>query len=239
MAGRPYAVFDIDGTLIRWQLYHALADELARAGHLNGAAFQKVREARMHWKTRASGTSFRDYEQQLVQLIDDSIAGIAPADFEAACRRVVAVYRDQVYTYTRDLIKELKAKEYLLFAISASQAEIVRLVADHYGFDDFGGTRYEVKNGRFTGNKSVLLRGKKPELLRRLISKHGAVQGKSLGVGDSESDIPMLGCVERPIAFNPTDELFEHAKQQRWQIVVERKNVIYRLEPGHHGYRLV
>ena len=26
---RPFAVFDIDGTIIRWQLYHALADELA------------------------------------------------------------------------------------------------------------------------------------------------------------------------------------------------------------------
>ncbi len=27
---QPFAVFDIDGTIIRWQLYHALADELAK-----------------------------------------------------------------------------------------------------------------------------------------------------------------------------------------------------------------
>ena len=32
--GRPFAVFDIDGTLIRWQLYHSIADTLARLGHI-------------------------------------------------------------------------------------------------------------------------------------------------------------------------------------------------------------
>jgi phosphoserine phosphatase len=96
-----------------------------------------------------------------------------------------------------------------------------------------------VKTGRFTGDKSVLRREKKLELLRELAAKHGADWQHSLGVGDSESDIPMLSAVEQPVAFNPTKQLFEHARAQNWKIVLERKSVIYELEPDDNAYRLV
>jgi HAD superfamily hydrolase (TIGR01490 family) len=233
---RPFAVFDIDGTIIRWQLYHALADELARRGHLDPIQFQKVREARMNWKKRTD--SFNTYEQTLVNLVKLAITGISVEDLQDACRSVLAEYKDQVYTYTRDLIKDLQSKNYLLFAISASQREIVGMLAGYYGFDDFGGSTYEIKNGFFTGKNDVLMSGRKPIYLKELIAKHGAAHTGSIGVGDSESDIPMLSTVEQPIAFNPTSALFEHAKQAGWPIVLERKNMIYRLEPDDGTYRL-
>jgi HAD superfamily hydrolase (TIGR01490 family) len=235
---RPFAVFDIDGTLIRWQLYHALADELARRGLLAADSYRQIRDARMRWKTRTSHTAFHEYETLLVQHIDKLLVGLAVSDFQAACESVVAVYKDQVYTYTRDLIRQLKDQDYLVFAISASQAEIVEPIADYYRFDDFGGTRLESKNGRYTGEKQLLMREQKPELLQQLAAKHGARREDSIGIGDSESDIPMLRVVEKPIAFNPTRELFEHAKAAGWNIVIERKNVVYELEATDGGYRL-
>lgn len=232
---RPFAVFDIDGTIIRWQLYHALADDLAKAGHLDPKEFDKVRIARMAWKKRERETSFNDYEETLVKLIDRAITNIRAEDLQAACRRVLLEYKDQVYIYTRDLIQDLKVKNYLLFAISASQAEIVELLASYYGFDDYGGSMYEVKNGYFTGRKDVLMSDRKPVHLQKLVAKHGADWAGSVGVGDSESDIPMLSIVEQPIAFNPTRKLYEYATKNAWHVVVERKNMIYRLEPGEHG----
>jgi len=238
MAERPFAVFDIDGTVIRWQLYHALADELARSGHLDAKEFQKVRRARMQWKQRVRETSFEDYEQTLIALIDKGIRGITVKDLEAACERVMAEYKDQVYTYTRDLIRELQKKDYLLFAISASQVAIIGMVASYYGFDDFGGSEYEVKDGRYTGNKKLLFREAKPEYLKSLVAKHGAKWQGSYAVGDSESDIPMLESVERPIAFNPTKKLFAHARSRGWKVVLERKNMVYELEPDDDGYLL-
>ncbi len=234
---KSFAVFDIDGTIIRWQLYHALADELARRGHLDPIQFQKVREARMNWKKRTD--SFTSYERTLINLINVAITGISVGDLEQACRSVLAEYKDQVYVYTRDLIKDLKAKDYLLFAISASQHEIVGLLADYYGFDDFGGSTYETKNGYFTGKSNILVSERKPAYLRELAAKHSASLEGSVGVGDSESDIPMLATVERPIAFNPTRELFDHARRQGWPVVVERKNMIYKLESEDGTYRLV
>jgi HAD superfamily hydrolase (TIGR01490 family) len=237
-ATRPFAVFDIDGTLIRWQLYHALADELARRGLMAADSYQQVRDARMQWKTRSHHMAFEEYENLLVRHIDELLVGLPVRDFRAACQSVVAVYKDQVYTYTRDLLRQLKDQEYLLFAISASQAEIVGLVAEYYGFDDFGGTSLEAKEGRYTGRKHLLFRDKKPKLLRQLVTKHRAHWKDSIGIGDSEGDIPMLSIVERPIAFNPTRPLSDHATTQGWEIVVERKNVIYELKATDHGYHL-
>ena len=235
---RKFAVFDIDGTLIRWQLYHAVGDEMVRRGLIDAKAFAKVREARMSWKRRTNSDSYHKYEAGLVELVDGAMLGIRVADFERICEAVIDEYKDQVYTYTRNLVRKLQAEGYLLFVISASQVEIVRLLAEHYKFDGYAGSTYPIATGRFVGKKDLLMRDRKPVVLQQLVEKFDATWHGSIGVGDSESDIPMLAKVEQPVAFNPTKELFEHAKKQGWKIVVERKNVVYELEPGDGSYLL-
>src|SRR4029079_18165341 len=127
---------------------------------------------------------------------------------------------------------------YLLFAISGSQSEIVAKIASHYGFDDFVGSTYERKGNKFTGKK-IIAKDSKHIILQNLVSKHGATYKNSIGVGDSEGDLTMLGEVSRPIAFNPSKLLFEEAKKRGWPIVIERKNMIYNLEPKDGKYLLV
>ena len=236
---RPFAVFDIDGTLIRWQLYHAIGDGLAKAGLIQPDSFAKVRDARMVWKRREHETSFHDYELEIIKAYDAAITNISVADWQRVAEQVFDEYKDQTYTYTRDLILELKAQNYLLFAISASQREIIGMLAKYYGFDDWGGSEYKSTNGRYNGQKYILKGEEKPKYLRELIQKHGATTDDSIGVGDSDGDIVMLNEVESPIAFNPNKPLFEHAKTQNWKIVVERKNVTYELEDGDGVYRLL
>lgn len=236
---RPFAVFDIDGTLLRWQLYHATVDALAKAGKIDADKFAGARAARMVWKNRASDSSFKEYEKALVNMYDQAVQNISYDDYLAAVKRVFEEYKGQTYTYTRDLIRELKAKNYILFAISASQIEAVELLAKHYGFDDFAGSKYELKNGKFTGQKDVMFGGKKPLALEKLVKKHNASFRSSLAVGDSDSDIAMLEKVENPIAFNPNKLLFQKASASGWPIVIERKNMVYKLEASASGYGLV
>jgi len=235
---RPFAAFDIDGTILRWQLYHAVADELAKQNKLDQVAYNKVRQARLQWKKRPHQASYAEYETELIKFFETAIQGIDPTELHQASKNVVAVYKDQVYAYTRDLIVELKAKNYLLFAISASQDDIVKMLAGFYGFDDSAGSVYEIKDGAYTGSGRILKSELKPQILKGFVKKHGAKWEGSIAVGDSESDIPMLSTVEQPIAFNPTKELFEHAKQAGWQIVVERKNMVYNLELDHGKYKI-
>lgn len=228
---RPFAVFDIDGTLIRWQLYHALSDELVRMGVIDAKEFTVAKQARMTWKKRRSSSSFSDYETALITIVDRAIIGMKVADFDTAIGKVIAEYQDQVYTYTRDLISDLKTKNYLLFTISASPSPLVAMIANHYGFDDYRGSKYATNNGEFTGKKDVLLSQRKPEELKKMVTEHQASWDNSIAVGDSESDIPMLESVTTPIAFNPTKALFDKARAEGWKIVIERKNMVYELEP--------
>lgn len=230
-SGRPFAVFDIDGTVIRWQLYHAIFGELAKTGHISPQSFNEIRTSRMTWKKRAHETSFKKYEQAIIKALDEAILNINYEDYLSAVATVFQEYKDQTYTYTRGLIRSLKNQGYLLFAISASQTEIVELLATYYEFDDYGGSVYRVKSGKFTGQKDVLKNERKPEYLQHLIKKHNAITHKSIAIGDSVSDIPMLETANNPIAFNPDKILFERAQKSGWKIVIERKNVIYKLEP--------
>jgi len=238
MATRPFAVFDIDGTLIRWQLFHAIVDELGRQGHVSPDAYQTIHRARTQWKHRSSQDSFRNYEHQLVKIYDQAVANLPVNIFLQAVRAVFEEYKDQTYAYTRDLIGELKTKSYLLFAISGSQQEVVKLLSDYYGFDDYAGSIYQQIDGRFTGQYDILRAERKISALEAMVAKHGASHAGSLAIGDSEGDIPMLEYASDAIAFNPTQTLFEYARDKNWKVVVERKNMIYKLEPSHGSYLL-
>ena len=234
---KKFAAFDIDGTLIRWQLYHAIADRLAKLGYVDTVAFNEIREARMDWKRRTHSESFKEYEIELVKLYERILKELNVGHFEEAAESVFEEYKEQVYTYTRTLLKELKAKDYLLFAISGSQTEIVKKIADYYGFDDFAGSTYVQQDERFTGELHTAL-GKKDIVLKRLAKKHQAGFKDSIAVGDGAGDIAMLEIVENPIAFNPERKLFEEASKQGWKIVIERKNMVYELEQGSGKYQL-
>lgn len=232
-----FAVFDIDGTLIRWQLYHAIGDALAKRHLISKDEYATVKEARMAWKRRTHHDSFKDYERALIAAFDTMLKKISTTDFSEVVNEVFEEYKDQAYAFSRDLLKQLKREGYLLFAISGSPEEIVQKIATYYEFDDFIGSHYATRGATFTGEKIVAARDKK-RLLTNLIRTHNLDIKDSIGVGDTDSDIAMLECVERPIALNPTKELYAHARTHGWQIVVERKNVVYKLKDSDGSYIL-
>jgi len=231
MEKKPFAVFDIDGTLIRWQLYHAIADSLVRLGYIMPKKFQAIEDARFAWKRRENSDSFKQYEMELVKLYVNILSEITVNQFDEAAHAVFNEYKDQVYIYTRNLIKDLKSKGYLIFAISGSQTEIIAKIAEHYGFDNFVGREDERAGQKFSG-KSTTPIFNKDAALKKFVAKHEATYDRSIGVGDSFSDIKMLELTEQPIAFNPERALFDHARAKGWKIVIERKNMVYELEAG-------
>ncbi|MBI4033731.1 HAD family phosphatase [Candidatus Saccharibacteria bacterium] len=236
-AGKPFAVFDIDGTLIRWQLYHAVADALAKEGYASPQIYQSMRDARMTWKRRTDADSFKAYEQKVIFAYEKALQKMTFSQFAKIAEQVFDEYKEQVYTYTRGLIGELKAKGYFLLAISGSPVEIVERVVKFWGFDDFLGTVYTRRGSGFSGQK-IVHAFDKASALRKMVDKHGLGLKASIGVGDTKSDISMLEMVEKPIAFNPDKDLFVHAKKQGWKIVLERKNMVYELKKQSGIYRL-
>ena len=234
---RPFAVFDIDGTLIRWQLFHAIVHNLGQQGYILRHHHDAIREARMRWKKRENPESFRAYEKVLVEVYADVLQHIQPEDHARIIAEVVNEYKDQTHVFTRNLAHVLKKENYLLFAISGSHEMAVSQVAQFHGFDDWIGARFDVKDDVYTGDFYTPIFDKKAAL-EQLVKKHAATYEGSYAVGDSASDAVMLQMVEHPIAFNPDKGLFDIATQHEWPIVVERKNVIYELAKNSSNYTL-
>ena len=226
---KKFAVFDIDGTLIRWQLYHAIVDELAKSGHIPAPVYEHVRKKRMAWKTREHSNAFKEYERSVITAYEDALPKIKPSVFDELAESVAKTYKSQVYTYTRNLIAQLNDQNYFVIAISGSHRELLNHVAPQYGFDDWIGSVYHRKGDQFSGEKFIASFDKKTAL-EELVKKHNLTYEASYGVGDSKSDAAFLRYVDHPIAFNPDRELLHIAKAKNWPIVIERKNVVYRIE---------
>jgi len=231
-----FAVFDIDGTLYRWQLFHELVQELTFAGAFDETVFHEINDRWNKW--RGGAMSFDEYESYIVTVLMAELPKLSVELFDATCQKVVAQSRHKTYHYPRQLIADLKAQGYFLIALSGSQQELVDGFAAHYGFDVALGALYERQESRFTGKVIRPILGRKKELLSEIIVTHDLTTTGSIGVGDSEGDIGMLSLVESPTAFNPSSGLFEHAKASGWPIIIERKNIAYRMEHQDNAFVL-
>lgn len=189
----------------------------------------------MHWKNREANFGFHDYESEIVTQFEAALNSLSPDDFSRIADEVIEEYKKQTYIYTRDLMKKLKEQKYVLLAISGSHQELVKKLAAHYGFDDSIGTTYLTDESGYTGEKDFPAHDKKTAL-QELVKKHSLTFKDSYAVGDSKGDAAMLQLVENPLAFNPDSELYKISTEKHWPIVIERKNVIYKLSYQDNQY---
>lgn len=229
MEQRKVAVLDIDGTIFRSSLLLELVERLIEQGVFPEEVRAEYEEERQRWLDRRG--SYEDYLMKVVGLFRRQIKGVPYQGAANIAGEVIEEQRLHTYRYTRDLVQRLKAQGYFLLAISHSPKFIVDGFAYELGFDKSYGQFYTSgPSDNFTGEveDEELIMNKSATLLRAM-RKEGLTLEGSVGVGDTESDIQMLEMVEQPIAFNPNQALYTHAKRRGWKIVVERKDVIYEL----------
>lgn len=231
---RKVAAFDIDGTLFRSSLIVELMESLIAEGIFPKEARRHYADAWRRWQARAgnpkTGFTYYEFIENLVFAYRKYLKGVRRADVWRVAEQVVNFHKVRLYRFTRDLARKLNRTHFLL-AISHSPYEVVAPFAKSLGFDKVYAQVYEVDaKVRFTGRilyEDVILH--KGRVLRRALEKEHLTLAGSVGVGDTESDIPFLKMVERPIAFNPSLKLYRYAKKHRWEVVVERKDVIYKV----------
>jgi len=223
------AIFDVDGTIFRSSLLIQVVDRLIDKGVFPKTA-QKVYE-REHEKWLDREGDYQEYIDAVVQAFLKHLKGVHYGELADVAEEVVERQWKRTYRYTRDLLKELKKKDYYLLAVSHSPKTVLDKFCPRLGFDKVYGTIYEIgPQDCFTGNVvDPHLIYNKANVIKRAIEKEHLTLAHSIGVGDTESDIPMLEMVAQPICFNPNKKLYRHAKRMKWKVVVERKDVVYDL----------
>lgn len=225
------AIFDIDGTIFRKNLHFELINELAWLRIFPLHVRKTLVDVYSKWLTH-TGT-YEDYRLALIDLYARFIRGCTPEDVRRASESVIPFRVRQTYIFAEQLIQKLRSENYLLFAISGSPVEIVEAYnRDYLHFDTVIGSLYEIgEDGRYTGIASYEPSRDKGEAARKLFAEYGIDFSGSYGIGDTESDVKFLELVEHPIAFNPNENLKKRAEANGWRIVVEKKDVIYEIDP--------
>lgn len=230
MKQKKVAIFDVDGTIFRSSLAIELVEALIDRGIFPQDAKRGYeREYRLWFEREAS---YEEYIDAVVRTFMKHIKGVHYGDFSDISKEVVHKEQKRVYRYTRDLITELKDNGFFLLAISQSPKTAVERFCKRLGFDKVYGRVYEIgPSDRFTGViVDEHLIANKANIVHRAVDKEGLTLKGSVGVGDTEGDISFLELVEQPICFNPNENLYRHARRLGWDVVVERKDVIYHIE---------
>ena len=227
---KKVAIFDVDGTIFRSSLLIEITEHLIEQGLFPKKVRRAYETQYERWANREG--SYEDYMQAVVEVFVTNVRGIKYKDFMDSVELVVEKMKKRTYRYTRDLIAEYKKKGYFLLAISQSPKGVLDKFCEHLGFDKVYGRLYEIgADNRMTGAISDLhLIANKANIVKRAVEKEGLTLTDSIGVGDTEGDIPFLELVSHPICFNPNMLLYKAAKRNGWKMVVERKDVIYELE---------
>jgi HAD superfamily hydrolase (TIGR01490 family) len=228
---RKVAVFDIDGTIFRSSLLIELVEGLIATGIFPTRARRMYEAAHRKWLDREG--SYEKYIMAVVEAFLQFIGGVREPDLRRVVTQVIAVHSHRVYRYTRDLVHALRRKGYFLLAISHSPKYVAGKFGSRMGFHKTYGTLLELdpKTKRFTGKRlyeDIIF--DKAKILRRAVEKEGLTLRGSVGVGDTESDIPFLKLVAHPVCFNPNQALLRTAKRRGWSVVVERKDVVYKMK---------
>lgn len=226
---KKVAFFDIDGTVFRSSLLIELVEAGIRAEIFPASIRDVYLASEIAWRKRER--SYEEYINKVVEAFVLHLKGVHYGAFADLGRQVALERGNYVYRYTRDLIRDLRAKDYFLVAVSQSPKTILDEFCANLGFHKVYGRIYELgPQDRFTGVVTdVELIQDKSRIVKRVFDQEGFSYEGSIGVGDTDGDIPLLQSVEMPICFNPNRVLYEHARAHNWPIVVERKDVVYTL----------
>jgi len=223
---KPLAFFDIDGTFIRSSLLIELCRNLVRHGVFPALVDRELEEPRVAWEERHR--NYYPYIMAAVEVFYRYLAGCRVEHVAYVGELTAKEQHHRVYVYTRGLIERLRAT-HILVAISGSPEAVVLPFVKLWNFDHVYASTAEIIDGIYNGKRLVKpTEDGKQHFVAKLLEAipHATLTG-SMGVGDTESDIPFLEMVETPIAFNPNETLGIVAEERGWRIIVERKDAIW------------
>ena len=181
---------------------------------------QLARDAWANLQYRLNGST----DQQMTELrrrVRDLVAGQPEAKLARLAPEVLRDILPRVYP---DMLAAAYAHQDAgrrAYIVTAASQGIANLLAPVFVFDGGIGTRFEVRDGVYTGRLAgpLTYREGKAEAIRQVAEEEGLDLSASYAYSDSESDLPMLRAVGHPVAVNPDRELEQIAREEGWQIM--------------------
>ncbi|MDY3051710.1 MAG: HAD-IB family hydrolase [Ndongobacter sp.] len=230
------AFFDIDGTLARESMLIHHFKQLIRYRIIDeGEWINRIRPRYLQYDKRYA--EYDEYLDQVTAVYKEWLNGLNRAVIDFSAQQVVSEYGDVVYKFTRERIAWHQAQGHAVFFISGSPDFLISKMAERYGVTDYRATAYLTdENDCFTSEVIPMWDSvSKSHVVHEFLEKYDLDAEKSYSYGDTNGDFSMLKLLGRPTAINPSYRLLKMIQNdaqlaQRARIVLERKDVIYRLD---------
>ncbi|PKK40402.1 Phosphoserine phosphatase [Clostridiaceae bacterium JG1575] len=233
------AFFDIDGTLYREGFIADLFRMLVKCEVIPyDKWYDEVRPEFINWDRRLG--TYDTYLLKMASLYTEAITGHHHSLVKHIVDRVIEDKAMRTYVYTRARIQWHKDQGHKVITISGSPEELVGAMARFYELDDFRGSRYLInEEGIYTGEILPMWDAKsKRKAVMEMVQLHDLDLEQSWSYGDTAGDLTMFSLTGHPTLINPTRELIDlvradKALMDRAKLIVERKDVIYKMDVHH------
>ncbi|MBI4138572.1 HAD-IB family phosphatase [Candidatus Uhrbacteria bacterium] len=224
--GSEAVFFDIDGTWLRWQLFDEWIHKMVELGLLPGIVLAKTEEQRRAYKRREG--SFDDFVNAQIDAYqnDFRLRGVRLSDARFAAREVIRENGRLVHVFTDRLSQAVEELGIRRVIISGSPREVVTAFAESHRITDIFATEHPSDTTTYLGGMPIEWCFKKGEAVRILAEEARLSLERSVAIGDSGSDAEMFEQVGYPICFNPSAKLLALARNKRWPVVWEKKDVL-------------
>lgn len=228
------AFFDIDGTVFRDSLMIAHFKKMREFKIIEDYNLANIHFSEKSWQKRR--VAYDDFLDEISRTYVKSLMGVSYSDIMFTARHTIKNRADEVYRFTKNQIKYHLEKGHLVVFISGSPDFLVRHMAKTWNAHVYAGSKYIFKNGIFTGDIIPMWdSASKLKVMKMIIEEHNIDLHKSYAYGDTNGDFTMLKSVGHPYAINPARELLDNISEdeelrEKTTIIVERKDVIYRLK---------
>ena len=156
----------------------------------------------------------------LARLAARASRGWPRAEVQRAGRSAVGGLVELVAPYAPGILADFRRQGHRLVLATTTPLDLIQPFAEAMGFDDVVATRYQHRDGRYTGRVEGPFVWGVGKLLavRRWAQAHAVDLAESHACSDSGFDIPLLASVGHPHAVNPDATLAAVALVQGWPV---------------------
>ena len=212
------ALFDLDNTLLSGDSDVLWCDFLMDKGELDRSQFA-ARNTDMEARYKSGTVGVEEF----AHFYTGTLAGRTPAQWEPLRQEFLATrVVPRIPAAAEQLVRQHLDAGELVAITTATSRFITELTALYFGVEHLIAIEPEVEDGRFTGRTTGTLNmreGKVQRLHEWLAARSLALAGfRSTAYSDSINDLPLLECVDEPVAVDPDPQLARIAGERGWRI---------------------
>ena len=211
------AIFDLDNTLLRGDSDYAWGEFLVAQGLVDADAYQH-RNDYFYEQYQLGVLDVIAYQTFVLAEIKDR-----PLDLIYGWREqfMAEVIEPIVLPKAEALVNKHRDQGDTLLIITATNDFITGPIATRFGIAHLIATEAEQQGGIYTGNivGTPSYQGGKIARLNHWLKDQNHVLDGAWFYSDSHNDLPLLQCVDNPVAVDPDDTLRQFATQHSWPIL--------------------